>query len=78
MNKIVLVEIFKTTIGKIAILEFPDNSIPKIRMILRNVANSEWKITGIGQGKHTTKTLWGCQIKNNSVADLKIGDLLFI
>jgi hypothetical protein len=77
MNKIFVEEIFNTSLGKIAILQFPDNEHPVIGMILRNDANSEWQITGISRGKHPTKILWGCQIKNNSAEDLKSGDILF-
>jgi len=77
MNKIFVVEIFNTSIGKIAILEFPDDNRPKVGMILKNSNNLEWKITGVGRGKHNTN-LWDCRIETSSSDDLKIGDSLLI
>jgi len=63
-----VLDIFKTTIGEIAILGFSGNDKPHIGMILRNQTGVQWKIVGLGMNKGEidstdSYSVWDCKIE---------------
>lgn len=74
MNRVVkLLDLFKTSIGEIAILAFSGEDMPSVGMILKNKSNFKWKIAGIGANRKLSQTnnytgyqaesIWDCTLK---------------
>ena len=90
MSFISVIDIFNTSIGQIAVLDFPDDQHPRIGMILKRLDNTYWKIIGTTMPQLSTLTkgynhfnpprfLFSCSIQSDSIGvKLVVGDNLTI
>ena len=90
MKPIKVIDLFKTSLGDIAILEFPDKTYPSVKMILKNSDAMAWEIHQVGRNAKFLKSdlyknvakperVWDCNIKPIGHHTLiKIGDELYM
>ena len=85
-----IIDLFNTSVGLIAIIDFPENMHPWVHTILRDKFNNEFKITGIGrdakQNPDTAyaempeiQSAWDCRIEAvEHKKNLSVGESLEI
>lgn len=92
MMPVTVLDVFRgTSIGEVAILDFPEGGHPKFNMILKRTDdNSTWKIIGRGWGRLASLTnaythldpdrwVYNCQLQELTVINkIEKGDILFV
>ena len=82
-----ILNLFNTTIGRIAIIGFFEDSPPYIGMILLDNKGNTWKIKGLaiskkealdGESHNDYKFIWDCNLEPiNHQSSITKGDFLF-
>lgn len=85
-----VLELWNTSLGKIAVLGFFDQGIiPHVGITLKDGENNSWKVTGLGMEKTPVlldrykesnfKSIWDCQLEQvDGDCLLRVGDMLYI
>jgi hypothetical protein len=88
-TEVKIIDLFKTSMGEVAILGFLGEGAPEIGMILNNKSNFKWRISGIGGNRKLAlankyselnfESIWDCNIEPlNHSESVKIDDELEI
>jgi len=85
-STIKIIDLFKTSIGDVAVLTFASNETPRIGLVLKNKSNFRWTISGIGGNRklgpankytnYPADAIWDCVLRPlNHSENLAINEL---